>query len=151
MNLANETTDSTGLPGVRGFFVGETMSDCRSIGQAAFRPKAANDDFQGHAQAEPAMGLLSELLGRLSRIEIALGELLRQKTVKDWYTTEEVAVVLGKAPFTVREWCRHRRVHATKRDCGRGNSKEWIISREELMRIQTEGLLPEETPYRHVR
>ena len=92
-----------------------------------------------------------ELRGRLSRIESTLEELLRQKTIKEWYTTDEVAAVLGKAAFTVREWCRHGRVQANKRDCGRGNSKEWIISREELMRIQTDGLLAEPAAYRHVR
>lgn len=113
--------------------------------------------FREHTKVEhsddghPARDLVDELLGRLVRIETALEQLLRQKTVKEWYTTEEVAEVVGKAPFTVREWCRHGRVNATKRDCGRGNSKEWIISREELMRIQTEGLLPEDAPYRHVR
>jgi hypothetical protein len=95
--------------------------------------------------------LSGELLGRLIRIESALQELLRQNTVKDWYTTDEVAEILGKAPFTVREWCRHQRVKAMKRACGRGKSQEWIISRDELMRVQTEGLLPESSAYRHVR
>jgi hypothetical protein len=93
----------------------------------------------------------NEILGRLVRIETALEQLLLQNTVKEWYTTEEVAAIVGKAQFTIREWCRHGRINASKRDCGRGNSKEWIISRDELMRIQTEGLLPEYSPYRHVR
>ena len=101
--------------------------------------------------SQPDSSLKAELLGRLSRIESALQQLLRQKTIKAWYTTEEVAEIVGKAPFTVREWCRHGRVNATKCDCGRGSSKEWIISRDELMRIQTEGLLPDASAYRHVR
>jgi hypothetical protein len=33
-------------------------------------------------------------------------------------------------------------VYASKRACGRGHAKEWIISHEELTRIQNEGLLP---------
>ena len=101
---------------------------------------------------EPTIHALSgELLGRLNRIESALEQLLRQYTVKDWYTTEEVASIMNKAPFTVREWCRHGRINAAKRDCGRGKTKEWIISREELMRIQSAGLLAEPSHYRHVR
>ena len=62
--------------------------------------------------------------------------------MKDWYTVAEVAEILGKAEFTVREWCRLGRVYASKRACGRGTSQEWIIAHEELTRIRNEGLLP---------
>ena len=83
-----------------------------------------------------------QLLDRLERIEAALETLVRQQTIKDYYTTSEVAEILGRAEFTVREWCRLGRVYAQKRECGRGRSKEWIISHRELTRIQNEGLLP---------
>lgn len=80
---------------------------------------------------------------RLERIEEALRRLVQQRTVKDWYTTAEAAEILGKAEWTVREWCRIGRVNADKRPCGRGVSQEWIISHEELQRIRNEGLLPD--------
>ena len=67
--------------------------------------------------------------------------LLNQKTVKDFYTTSEVATLLDKSEFTVREWCRNGRVHAKKQGSGRGKHQAWVISREELQRIQREGLL----------
>ncbi len=54
----------------------------------------------------------------------------------------------GRADWTVREWCRLGRVHVEKRVCGRGSSKEWMLSHDELQRIKAEGLLPI-TPYRH--
>lgn len=92
-----------------------------------------------------------ELIGRLMRIEAALERLLQQKTVKEWYTTDEVASIVHKAPFTVREWCRHGRINAAKRLCGRGKAKEWIVSHAELQRLQTEGLLADPTGYRHIR
>jgi len=57
-------------------------------------------------------------------------------------TTHEVAKVVGKAEFTVREWCRLGRVAASKRACGRGKFQEWIVSHEELTRLRNEGLLP---------
>ena len=59
------------------------------------------------------------------------------------YTTAEVARILGKSPYTVREWCRLGRVNAEREKDGRGGYGAWRISREELRRIQDEGLLPE--------
>jgi hypothetical protein len=83
-----------------------------------------------------------DILERLDRIEAALARLTIQRLEKDYYTTAEISRILGRAEFTVREWCRLGRVWAEKRPCGRGRSKEWIISREELERIRNEGLLP---------
>ena len=79
---------------------------------------------------------------RLEKIEALLTVLVEGRTVKEWYTTAEVAHSLGKAEFTVREWCRLGRVRAEKRRCGRGASQEWIVSHEELNRVRNEGLLP---------
>ena len=83
-----------------------------------------------------------EILARLEKIEEAISALINEKSAKEWYTTAEVAKILDKAEFTVREWCRLGRVFASKRDCGRGNAREWIISHDELQRIRNEGLLP---------
>ena len=83
-----------------------------------------------------------ELSQRLQRIESMLSALLEREQTKEFYSTREVAALLGKAEFTVREWCRLGRVLAEKRPCGRGVSKEWMISHDELQRIQNEGLLP---------
>lgn len=87
-----------------------------------------------------------ELLERLGRVEAALTLLVRERTVKDWYTTAEIADMLGKAEFTVREWCRLGRIRAEKRLSGRGAYPAWVISREELLRYQREGLLAGDTP-----
>lgn len=82
------------------------------------------------------------LLERLDRIEAALALLVQQRMLKDWYGTDEVAQLLGKDPFTVRNWCRLGRVNAEKRRSGRGRFCSWVICHEELLRIQREGLLP---------
>ena len=84
----------------------------------------------------------SHIESRLERIESLLVSLVNDQPEKTYYTTREVAEILGKAEFTVREWCRAGRIWAEKRQCGRGTAKEWMISREELVRIQNEGLLP---------
>ena len=94
---------------------------------------------------------LDDLTTRLARIEQTLDLLVQQRTIKDWYSTAEVAQLLGKAEFTVREWCRLGRIAAKKKNCGRGVAGEWIISHEELTRVRNEGLLPEPNPYRHVK
>ena len=84
----------------------------------------------------------NQVCERLDRIEDLLRRLTPERVAQRFYSTADVAKLLGKAEFTVREWCRHQRIHADKRPCGRGNSQEWMISHEELSRIQSEGLLP---------
>ena len=85
---------------------------------------------------------LEMLLQNLDRIEAALADLQKQRTVKDYYSTDEAAALLGKAEFTVREWCRLGRIHAEKRMSGRGAHPAWVIGHSELQRYQKEGLLP---------
>ena len=86
------------------------------------------------------------LVARIESIESVLAEihamLANRQPQKDWYTVREIAELLDRSEFTVREWCRLERVNASKRACGRGNSAEWIVSAEELKRIQNAGLLP---------
>jgi hypothetical protein len=84
------------------------------------------------------------VLERLDRLETLLNDLLRQRLVREFYTTEEAAAILGKAKFTVREWCRLGRVRCRKKNTGRGRHQEWVICHEEILRIQRDGLLPAE-------
>lgn len=86
--------------------------------------------------------ILNQLNDRLDRMEAALDCLLRGKTVKEWYSTAEVAELVGKAEYTVREWCRHGRINASKKAYARGAHSEWLIAHAELVRFQNKGLLP---------
>ncbi len=79
---------------------------------------------------------------RLEKIEAMMLILVERQTIKDWYTTEEFAKIVHKAEFTVREWCRLGRICAEKRRSGRGAHPAWVISHEESLRYQKEGLLP---------
>ena len=83
------------------------------------------------------------LYHRLTSIEERLQQLLDEKQQKEFYSTQEVAEQVGKAEFTVREWCRLGRIRAAKRATGRGRSQEWMVSHEELTRLRNEGLLPQ--------
>ena len=79
---------------------------------------------------------------RLEKIEALLTTLVAREVVREWYTTAEFAAAVGKAEFTVREWCRHGRVNAGKRASGRGPFPTWVVSHQELLRYQRDGLLP---------
>jgi hypothetical protein len=82
------------------------------------------------------------LLEHLKRVEAMVSELVRQRVVKQWYTTTEIAEALGRAAYTIREGCRAGRIRARKKPCGRGKGGEWLVSHEELTRLLNEGLLP---------
>src|SRR5262245_61000486 len=114
----------------------------------SFLPLARSSISQPSADPADALVLLLErtqqVLERLANLEAAILSASKERKAQDWYSTAAAASILGKAEFTVREWCRLRRVHAKKRLCGRGLSQEWMISHAELERIRSEGLLPEE-------
>ncbi len=85
---------------------------------------------------------IDELKNRLAKIEDVLQQLVQRQTVKDWYSTDELSRLVGKAEFTVREWCRLGRIRAEKRNSGRGAFPAWVVCHDELLRYQREGLLP---------
>ncbi len=93
------------------------------------------------------LALLARLIERVERVDANL-RLLDQRLNRcqlegrDAYSTAEVAAILERAPFTVREWCRLGRIEAHRAKSGRGPQADWRISHDELCRIQSEGLLP---------
>ena len=92
------------------------------------------------------MRALVDLAARIEAMETTLQEiydlLANPAPKRDWYSVAEVASMLERADFTVREWARLGRIHASKRPCGRGATNEWMISAEEVDRVRNEGLLP---------
>jgi transposase len=82
------------------------------------------------------------ILKELQAVKAMLAVLVERQTVKHFYSTDEIAKLLCKAEFTVREWCRLGRIRAEKKHSGRGAHASWVISHAELLRYQREGLLP---------
>ena len=80
---------------------------------------------------------------RLSKIEAMLALLVERQAVKEFYTPEEFARLVGREAFTCREYCRLGRIRASKKASGRGKHPSWVIAHEELVRFQREGLLPD--------
>ena len=79
---------------------------------------------------------------RLEKIESLLVVLVERERARDWYSTDEFARIVSRSEFTVREWCRLGRILAEKRRSGRGAFPAWVVSHDELLRYQREGLLP---------
>jgi excisionase family DNA binding protein len=98
-------------------------------------------DGRTEAQNDPVLPAeMSEVLRRLDEIQASLAVLVAQRAVKAWYTTAEVAQILGKSDYTVREYCRKGQVRAEKSANGRG----WLISHDELTRLRNHGPVPEQ-------
>jgi hypothetical protein len=83
---------------------------------------------------------------RLEKIEAMLVVLVERQAVREWYTTHEFARTVGKAEFTIREYCRLGRLRAEKRQSGRGAYPQWVLSHAELERYRRNGLLPIQRP-----
>lgn len=79
---------------------------------------------------------------RLGKIEAMLAFLTERQQVREWYSVEEFARLVGRSAFTCREWCRLGRVAARKKSSGRGVHAAWAISHGELERYRREGLMP---------
>lgn len=79
---------------------------------------------------------------RLAQIQETLDRLVAREAIREFYSIDEFAGLVGRAEFTVREWCRAGRIRAEKRASGRGNNKSWAISHDEFLRFQRDGLLP---------
>lgn len=78
----------------------------------------------------------------LAEIKLLLVDMANRQTQREWYSTEQVAQILGRSEFSVREWLRLGRAHGVKARSGRGAHAGWRISHAELLRLQREGLLP---------
>ncbi len=87
-------------------------------------------------------GTVMTLEERLERIEAMLVALVERQQVREWYTTGEFARTVGKAEFTIREYCRLGRLNAEKRRSGRGAHPQWVLSHNELERYRRHGLRP---------
>jgi hypothetical protein len=129
--------------------------ECRAVGPIQ-ETADEHDDVQERTPRRigkeiESPNLLEEIALRQVRIEQMLVALSQQggirREVKEWFSPSEAAEVLGKRPYTVREWCRLRRINARKRPVGRGEAEEWEISTQEIDRFRNHGLLPIPSKY----
>jgi len=111
------------------------------------RTSLCNNQVKGVNDVESALemmfGEIRSLQNQMDEQSNLIKSLLDQRTIKEFYTTAEVAAQVGRSVFQVQEWCRKGRIRATHQPgTGRGNKPEWRIGHTELSRYQNEGLLP---------
>jgi excisionase family DNA binding protein len=83
---------------------------------------------------------VDEILARLRTNEAGLQELHTERAAKEWYGTAEIASLLNRSDYTIREWCRKKQIPAEKT----ANGRDWIVSHETLIRLKNRELpLPE--------
>lgn len=80
---------------------------------------------------------IDRLADRIESLEKRIEAVVVGRLDKEWYTTEEVAVLMDRAPWTVRQWCLQGRIRAKKRS----GTDRWVVSRDEVERLMNEGLL----------
>lgn len=89
--------------------------------------------------------ILMHLTERVARLEAEFSALRTAGSNNTYYSVMEFAARVGRAPYTVREWARQGRIHATRRATGGGPYRAWAISQEELFRYQQWGLRSSES------
>ncbi len=82
----------------------------------------------------------------LARLEQRIESLLQRNVSKAYYTVDEFASLVGRRPFTVRQWCNLGRIYAERSMTHTGPSQRWAISHEEYLRFQRHGLFPLRRP-----
>ena len=98
----------------------------------------------GNAKCEPedlvqALGIIAQRLAGLERVVAEVYDIVHgQRFEKEWYTTSELAEILGKSQYTIQErWCNDGRIECEKDP----NSGKWRIPGHEVRRLRAGGSL----------
>lgn len=91
---------------------------------------------------QQVLTVLDSLDSRMKNVEESLAAVSQtvshRQSEKEWYTTNELAALLGKSDFTVREkWCNQGRIECEKDP----DSGKWRIPAHEVRRLQNGGAL----------
>jgi len=112
------------------------------VGQRCGSAIFDEEGFRRRGKESPIMTDDTIILTELRELKAMLAVLVERQTVKAFYEIEEFARLVGKAEFTVRQWCRLGRIRAEKKLSGRGAHVRWAVPHAELLRYQREGLIP---------
>jgi hypothetical protein len=131
------------------------MADARPLArrQESTPSKQADEGGTGCGGGTTAAGTSEELMAGLKKMQQQMDRIekhLAAPAAGASYTSEEAARELGKAEWTVRQWCNKGQAQARKIH-GRGRTGEWRLLHEEVVRLRNEGPLPPGTFHNHNR
>jgi hypothetical protein len=92
---------------------------------------------------------LAKLSAQITEMLAEIWKALRMGPKPD-YTTREIAELMRRKEFTVREWCRLGRINARKSSTMSGRAARWTVPFDEYTRLRREGLLPIRRPPRGI-
>jgi hypothetical protein len=123
--------------------VGPDAAVARRALETAWREEQASavstTDAPAGAVADSSAGATPDQFAELTSGIAKLHKLVESRKVgsveKDWYTVAEVAELVKRAIWTIRNACREGRIKAEK-----GPDGQWRIPRDELVNIQNRGL-----------
>ncbi len=104
------------------------------------RPAVSASASAGSVSGEGLLARLDDLRAILTEIQAHLDG--SRNSDKEAFTPSEFGGLTGLSAYTVQDHCRTGRLRATKALSGRGATRGWRISRDELSRYRREGLLP---------
>ena len=90
--------------------------------------KEAEDEKRLRPYHDKSITLLKQFGGWKQRLIFCLLACLNGSGI----TTAEFAEAVERSEYSVREWCRLGRIHATKKNSGRGSHPAWVIHADEL-------------------
>jgi hypothetical protein len=98
-------------------------------------------------ESPDVLSILAGLNDKLDALHAELKDLRAERSAvasgassRTTYSTKEVAVMVDRNEFTVRQWCLGGRIKAHKR----GRSGQWGVSASEVTRYLEEGFLPKQ-------
>ncbi len=106
--------------------------------------QAGGDMADGMGESHLVVQSLQVVADRLTGLERVATDihqlLIGQRQEKEWYTTRELADILGKSHYTIQErWCNDGRIECEKDP----NTGKWRIPGHEVRRLRAGGsLLP---------
>jgi hypothetical protein len=123
-----------------GFVDATNLTAAATATEPSFRSRLVS----GVEQLANALNLIEKRLGNLedmvAKMRLAMTE---RQAEKEWYSTAELAKLLDKSDFTVREkWCNQGRIECEKDP----DSGKWRIPASEVCRLRNAGGLRPRQP-----
>ena len=120
------------------------QNELDAVTPAGVRAAGENEDGRSLQRIIETLDSVDSRLENLEKLVAGMGLVVAERQAeKDWYSTAELAELLGKSDFTVREkWCNQGRIECEKDP----DSGKWRIPAHEVRRLHNGGGLKPRQP-----